>query len=142
MQVHAAVARGPVHGAATAMGRGDSRWAAVRDYRDDERLAVYDWMVPDGPEAQLLDDPAALWITAGICGDVYTRRPGSAPGLRLRATAAPVRLRILCSRLLPRRLPILDGWGSAHYRRVTAEAVYRGLALRTQIYVLKETGLY
>lgn len=137
-----AAPHGPLRGTAAAPGRGGSRSAALHDYRDDERLAVYDWMVPDGPEAQLLEDPAALWVAAAIRGDLYARRPGTASGLRLRATAAPLRFRILCSHLLPRRLAVLDSWGSPHYCRVTAEAEYRGAVLRTQVYVLKETGLY
>ena len=141
MQVPATMARNPAPSMAAALA-GGGRVAAARDYREDERLAVYDWMLRDGPAAELLEDPAALWIAAAICGDLYARRPGSPPGLRVRATAAPVRLRIVCSRLLPRRLPLLDDRAGSQYRRVTAEADYRGLVLRTQIYVLKETGLY
>lgn len=140
MQGPAPVARGPIRGAAAALGPVERRWAAVRDYRGDERLAVPDWTVPDG--VLLPADPDAVWISAGICGDLYGRRPGAAPGLRLRASAAPVRFRILCSHLLPGHLPFLDARADPDYRRVTADCDYRGLVLRTQIYVLKEAGLY
>lgn len=117
--------------------------AAVRGYWEEERLALYGWMDPEG--ASLLADPAAAWIDAAICGDAVdgcwsAGTPNG--GLRLRAGAAPVRLRILCSRLLPRRWPLFDAWTGPAYRRVTAEADHAGLVLRTQIYVLKETGLY
>ena len=116
-----------------------SEGRAARDYRVDERLAVYGSLAPGAPNAHILAPHTGIWVRGTVRGNLELLGWGSAtgyPGIRLTVEGPEVPLWLFCSDALPGLWSELDAFEGAEYQRSVAQVAVGDGVLDANIYEL------